>query len=54
MRAHVGDVIRVDMVIEDQSDVTYARGDLDLMANGGIVASGNDPVGHEGGQARRV
>ena len=39
IRAHVGDVIRVDIVIEDQSDVRYAKGDLDLKANGRIVAS---------------
>ena len=53
IRAHVGDVIRVEMVIEDQSDVTYARGDLDLMANGGIVASKR--VGHGfGGQGERI
>lgn len=39
IRAHVGDVVRVDVVIEDQSDVAYARGDLELKANGRIVAT---------------
>jgi len=39
IRAHVGDVIRVDVVIEDQSDVRYDKGDLDLFANGRRVAS---------------
>ena len=53
IRAHVGDVIRVDMVIEDQSDVTYARGDLDLYANGGVVASKRVDHGF-GGQGVRI
>lgn len=55
IRAHVGDVIRVDVVIEDQSDVRYAKGDLDLKANGGIVAGkrlGND-FGGEGDRIYR-
>jgi hypothetical protein len=53
IRAHVGDVIRVDMVIADQSDVTYARGDLDLLANGRIVASRRVDHGF-GGQGERI
>lgn len=53
IRAHVGDMIRVDVVIEDQSDVTYARGDLELKANGRIVARKRLDGGF-GGQGERL
>ena len=53
IRAHVGDVIRVDMVIEDQSDVTNFKGDLDITANGRKVA-GKWIHNEFGGQGERV
>ncbi|MBI5576521.1 MAG: hypothetical protein HY896_09195, partial [Deltaproteobacteria bacterium] len=51
VRARVGDVIRVDMVIEDQSDVRQPKGDLEIRANGKVVARkrlGEDVYGGEG------
>ena len=51
IRAHVGDVVRVDILIEDQSDVLSGKGDLEIRANGKIVARtrmGNDIFGGQG------
>jgi hypothetical protein len=51
VRAHVGDVVRIDVVIEDQGDVRYAKGDLEIKVNGRKVAGkrlGDDIFGGEG------
>lgn len=56
VRAHVGDVISVEMVVEDHGDPYYANVPAEILANGKVVARKlvTYGLGGEGGRIKRV
>lgn len=56
VRAHVGDVVTVDMVVEDQGDRYYSNVPAELLANGKVVARKlvTYGFGGEGDRVRRL
>ncbi len=56
VRAHVGDLIRIDMVVENQGDLWNERTPAEVRANGKVVASKLflDGFGSEGNRIQRI
>lgn len=54
VRAHVGDVIRIEMTVEDQGDLYYGNTNAEILANGKVVARRlvTYGLGGEGGRIR--
>lgn len=53
IRAHVGDTIRIDMVIEDRGDLVSNTSTAEVKANGMVVASKRVSYGF-GGEGERI